>query len=70
MNSTLAVRRFGSPALVPGKSYYYELRASWNENGREVTQTRRVDVTSGANVHVDFPAPAAPQNGGAIGTTR
>ncbi len=55
--STGSVRQFDSPPLTPGSRYSYEVRASWHENGREVTQTQKVAVTAGAHVRVDFPVP-------------
>jgi uncharacterized protein (TIGR03000 family) len=58
MTSTGAVREFSSPRLTPGQKYHYDVQAKWNENGREVTQTRQVAVSPGANVSVDFTAPA------------
>ena len=57
MTSTGAVRHYDSPALTPGSHYTYEVKASWNENGHEVTQTQKVVVAAGAHVSVDFPAP-------------
>ena len=56
--STGTVRLFHSPPLTPGK-HSYEIRARWNENGREVIQTQRVEVTPGAQVNVSFPLPSA-----------
>jgi uncharacterized protein (TIGR03000 family) len=53
--STGPVRQFYSPPLTPGRRYSYEVRARWTENGREVTQTRQVDVTPGTSVEVNFP---------------
>jgi uncharacterized protein (TIGR03000 family) len=52
-----AVRQYDSPPLTPGARYAYDIKASWNENGHEVTQTQRVEVTAGAHVNVRFPAP-------------
>jgi uncharacterized protein (TIGR03000 family) len=52
-----AVRQYDSPPLTPGTRYTYDIKASWNENGHEVTQTQRVEVTAGAQVYVRFPAP-------------
>jgi uncharacterized protein (TIGR03000 family) len=52
-----AVRQYDSPPLTPGTRYVYDVKASWNENGREVTQTQRVEVTAGSHVNVRFPAP-------------
>jgi uncharacterized protein (TIGR03000 family) len=66
--STGTVRQFISPALTPGRRYAYDLRARWKEHGREVTQTRQVVVTAGADVRVDFPLP--PGTAGRDGSTR
>jgi uncharacterized protein (TIGR03000 family) len=52
--STGQTRKFQSPPLSPGDQYSYEIKASWNENGRVVTQTRTVEVISGAHVDVKF----------------
>jgi uncharacterized protein (TIGR03000 family) len=65
--STGSVREYQSPPLTPGTRYTYELRASWNENGREMTQAQEVEVRAGAHVNVHFPAqptkaPAAPSH--------
>src|SRR5215472_962600 len=40
--STGAVREFSSPPLTPGMQYAYTVRATWAENGKEVTQMRHV----------------------------
>ena len=53
--TTGAVREFASPPLTPGTQYTYTVRATWTENGRDVTQTQQVGVTAGARVAVDFP---------------
>jgi uncharacterized protein (TIGR03000 family) len=55
MTSTGSVREFRSPPLAPGSRYAYAVRARWNENGHEVTQTQQVRVTAGAHVSVRFP---------------
>jgi uncharacterized protein (TIGR03000 family) len=65
MTSTGSVRQYQSPPLTPGIRYAYEVRARWNENRREVTQTQRIEVTAGTRVNVQFPvqptkAPTAP----------
>jgi len=52
-------RQFQSPQLTPGKDYTYDVKAQWTENGKEVTQTRRVDVSANSNVTVDFTRPVA-----------
>lgn len=53
-SQTGAVRNFVSPPLNAGENYAYEIRAQWMENGREVNQSRRVSVRTGANEVVDF----------------
>jgi uncharacterized protein (TIGR03000 family) len=55
MTSTGSVREFVSPPLTAEKKSVYDIRARWMENGREVTQTKTIDVTPGARVQVDFP---------------
>jgi uncharacterized protein (TIGR03000 family) len=63
--STGSVREFESPPLKPGKRYTYAIKASWKDNGREVTQTQQVEVTAGAHADVSFPVPS-----GAAGQAR
>jgi uncharacterized protein (TIGR03000 family) len=57
MTATGRLRNFRSPALVPGSQYSYDVRARWNANGQEVTQTRQIDVSAGAQVTLTFPLP-------------
>jgi uncharacterized protein (TIGR03000 family) len=45
--STGRTRYFQSPPLVPGQKYNYRVRAAWIEDGRWVSQTRRVAVEAG-----------------------
>jgi uncharacterized protein (TIGR03000 family) len=49
------VRKYFSPPLAPGHKYVYEIQARWNGNGHEVMQTKKIEVTAGAQVSVDFP---------------
>jgi len=54
-NETGPVRRFVTPgALEPGKTYHYNLKAEWMENGQPVTRQRKVDFQAGGQVNVDF----------------
>jgi len=55
--STGPVREFNSPPLTPGNRYTYDIKASWQENGKEVTQAQQVRVTAGTHVNVNFPVP-------------
>jgi uncharacterized protein (TIGR02246 family) len=45
--------------LEVGRKYRYEIRARWTEDGRTVQQTRKVAVTGGDTVRVDFLTPLA-----------
>jgi uncharacterized protein (TIGR03000 family) len=47
-------REFITPELQPGKSYTYEVRARWMEDGKQYDQTRTVTVRSGAQVVFAF----------------
>jgi uncharacterized protein (TIGR03000 family) len=49
-----SMRYFTTPPLVPGKTFTYELKASWMVNGAPVTQTRQVTVEAGKRAVVDF----------------
>jgi uncharacterized protein (TIGR03000 family) len=52
-------REYITPALQPGKRYYYDVTARWTKDGRAVEETRKVWVTAGGRVEVNFLAPAA-----------
>jgi uncharacterized protein (TIGR03000 family) len=43
---------------MPGSRYTYDIKANWNSNGSEVTQTQHVEVTAGAHIKVTFPTTA------------
>jgi uncharacterized protein (TIGR03000 family) len=47
-------REFISPPLEKGRKYRYEVTAQWTANGKQVEQKRKVPVTSGERVRVDF----------------
>jgi uncharacterized protein (TIGR03000 family) len=53
------VRRFDTPLLVPGRVYTFQVRAAWNEGGREVVRARKVTLAAGERGDVDFLAPDA-----------
>jgi uncharacterized protein (TIGR03000 family) len=53
-------RQYISPPLTPGQRYSYEITARWTENGKEVSQTRKVPIQAGQNVSVDFTQPPPP----------
>jgi len=47
-------RLFESPPLTPGRSFRYDIKAVWDENGREVVRTRSVVVHAGDRASVNF----------------
>lgn len=58
-NLTSGTRAFNTPALQPGRKYYYTLRTEMNRDGRTVNQSQRVIVTAGQRVNVNFAEQAA-----------
>jgi uncharacterized protein (TIGR03000 family) len=52
---TGTLRQYQSPSLTPGEKYSYDIRARWQEKGREVTQNKTVSVTAGSHADVQFP---------------
>jgi uncharacterized protein (TIGR03000 family) len=57
--STGAVRQYTTPPLSLGGQYSYDIRAQWTEDGREVTQSQKVQFNRGGQVVVNFPMPPA-----------
>ena len=43
-----------SPPLSAGQAYHYTVKARWEQNGRQVERTRRVEVRAGQRSRVDF----------------
>ncbi len=71
--ATGTVREFRSPPLDPGSRYSYTVRVSWRQKGEEMTQTRDVVVTAGANVALNFlphSPPVPPPSSGIAPPTR
>jgi len=50
-----AIRQFDTPPLATGGRYTYDIKARWNENGHEMTQSQNVTFNPGANVILAFP---------------
>jgi uncharacterized protein (TIGR03000 family) len=48
------VRNFQSPSLDPAKQYSYEIRATWQQDGRPIEHTRRVRVRAGDRIRVNL----------------
>lgn len=59
-NQTGASRNFVSPPLPDGKTYQYEIRATWKEDGQEVDQKQTIGLKAGSQLTVKFPMPAQP----------
>jgi uncharacterized protein (TIGR03000 family) len=54
-SQTGAAREFQSPPLEPGRTYTYDVRATWkSDDGQEVTRNRRLTVRAGEHLEVDF----------------
>jgi uncharacterized protein (TIGR03000 family) len=47
-------RSFKSPPLEPGKTYLYDIRVHWVENGQDMDSKRTIKVQAGRTAHVDF----------------
>jgi uncharacterized protein (TIGR03000 family) len=58
MPGTGTDRRYLTPPLEPGPGYHYVVRASWRQDGKVVSDERRVDVFAGTRSVVDFTRPA------------
>lgn len=57
------LRQFVSPPLDPDRNYTYHVTARWQQNGREVEQTKDFAVHAGDRLTVDFRnATASPSN--------
>jgi uncharacterized protein (TIGR03000 family) len=52
--STSSVRTFVSPALPPGKVFYYTLKAEFSRAGQPVSVSKKVKVQAGRNSQVDL----------------
>ncbi len=48
------MRQFSTPPLEAGKTFTYEIRATWMVDGTPTTQTRQVQVQAGKQSTVDF----------------
>jgi uncharacterized protein (TIGR03000 family) len=51
---TSSTRSFETPALDPGRKYFYTLTAEVVRDGRPVSDSRRVQLQAGKEVKVDF----------------
>jgi uncharacterized protein (TIGR03000 family) len=49
-----AMRSFDTPALEAGRTYYYTVAAEMTRDGRKISESRRVLVSAGQDVSVEF----------------
>jgi uncharacterized protein (TIGR03000 family) len=57
--STSESRLFVTPSLTPGKTFYYELKATVVRDGKTETVTKQVAVRAGADTRVNIEIPEA-----------
>lgn len=55
MKTPIAKRVFVTPALVPGRTYFYDLRVEVIREGQEVAATQRILVRAGQTAVATFP---------------
>jgi uncharacterized protein (TIGR03000 family) len=55
------MRVFQTPQLDPGRTYTYQVRAKWTENGKDMEQTRPLQVQANRTATLDFNSPAQQQ---------
>jgi uncharacterized protein (TIGR03000 family) len=48
-----------SPPLTPGHEYFYEVKAKWTVDGKEVTRSRRLNVHAGDVTSISFDSDTA-----------
>jgi uncharacterized protein (TIGR03000 family) len=60
LSTSGSTREFQTPPLAPGHSYTYQVRASWMQDGHEVSQTQTVAVVPGAPARIVFPLTGSP----------
>jgi uncharacterized protein (TIGR03000 family) len=56
LNLAAGKRTFQTPELVPGKTYYYDLRAEVIRDGRTVAEAQRIVLQPGQMVTASFPS--------------
>jgi uncharacterized protein (TIGR03000 family) len=56
VKATAGVRTFHTPALEPGRPYYYMVRIERMRDGQPVSETRRIIVHAGQVARADFKA--------------
>ena len=56
---TSETRSFNTPALQPGTQYFYVFKMEVEKDGKKVLENRRVVLSAGQQVNVNFNAPQA-----------
>ena len=56
---TGALRQFVSPPLTLGHEYFYEVKAKWTVDGKEVSRSRRLNVHAGDVTSISFDSDTA-----------
>jgi uncharacterized protein (TIGR03000 family) len=59
-NQTGTTRNFESPPLAIGPEYIYQVRIQWKRNGKELTQTRQINVHAGDVINLAMGSPGSP----------
>jgi len=54
MASTGTTRRFVTPTLNPGRTYTYDIRVQWNQDGRDVSTDRQITIRGGEQKKLAF----------------
>jgi uncharacterized protein (TIGR03000 family) len=54
VKATAGVQTFNTPALEPGKAYFYQVRIERSRDGQPVSETRRIIVRAGQVIRADF----------------
>jgi uncharacterized protein (TIGR03000 family) len=49
-------RQFVTPPIEDGRIHFYDIRATWIEGGREVSQTERLALMAGDRKSITFTA--------------
>jgi uncharacterized protein (TIGR03000 family) len=54
------MRSFESPPVLARRDFVYDIRIQWNQNGKDITQTRRVNVHAGDVISLTMGSAAEP----------
>jgi uncharacterized protein (TIGR03000 family) len=68
LNLKSAEQAFATPDLEPGASYSYKVEARAVRDGQTITRSRKVEVSAGQRVRVDFSELAATGTNSSVAT--